>query len=216
MNSKTIVCALLAVSAPVTTVFAADGDWQIGVRTGIMLSSGKPANDMPYTGLSAKYRLRDSAYIGASIDRLSFDFERPWRVVGVEQDKSVNPKDIDAKARSTLFRVFYEREYGKPDQRWNRYWNAGIGLASVKADRITGPAAGGGTFNIDTDGGTEIVPSLGGGIRYNLTRQLSADAGLSLNYHLADWKVRDSVSGRTASVKSYASYGFQFGLSYRF
>lgn len=213
--SLVLLSAVIAVATYHPPATAADG-WQIDARAGILLANGKPANDIMSAGLSAKYRLRDNTYVGASIDQLSFDFERPWQVVGLQQDKAVNPKDIDAKARSTLLRVFYQRDYGKPDESWNKYWNAGIGIASVTVNSATGPVVGGSTFNIATDSGTEIVPSLGAGVRYNFTRQFAADFGLGLNYHLADWKVTDSVSGRTASVKSYATYGFQVGLSYRF
>lgn len=216
LNRLRVTLALLTMSMPATQALAADGDWQIGVRSGILLSGGKPANDITYIGLSGKKRLSDNAYLGASIDQLTFDFERPWQVLGIAQDKTTKPKDIDAKARSTLFRVFYERDYGKPDESWNPYWNAGLGIASVKVDNATGPVTGGGIFNITTDAGTEIVPTLGAGVRYNITRQFAADLGLGLNYHLADWKVRDSVSGRTASVKSYLTYGLQVGLLYRF
>ncbi len=177
-NRLAVISALLTTSVPVAGALVADGNWQVGARTGILLSGGKPANDITLTGVSAKYGLSDNTYVGASIDQLSFDFERPWQVVGVQQDKAVKPKDIDAKARSTLFRVFYERDYGKSDQSWNPYWNAGIGFASVNVDSVTGPVVGGSTFNIATDSGTEIVPSLGAGIRYNFTRQFAADLGL--------------------------------------
>ena len=218
MKSKRMVLAtaVLALSAPTTQALAADNDWQIGVRTGILLSGGKPANDITYSGLSAKYRWRENEHVGVSIDRLSFDYERPWQTLGLVQDKTVKPKDIDAKTDSTLFRLFYERDYGTPEQSWNPYWNAGIGFASVDVKTATGPVVGGGTFNITTDGGTEIVLSVGGGFRYNFTRQFAADLGAGYNYHRADWKVRDSVSGRTGTLSGYSTYGVQLGVTYRF
>lgn len=199
-----------------TDCTAADPAWELAGRGGISVSDGVPANDFLGFGLAAKYRLSDSNAIGLSIDSLEYDFERPWQVVGVEQDKTARPKDIDAKATTTLVSLFYERAYGRPMGRWNAYWTAGLGLASPDVKSATGPAVGGGTFDITTDAGTEFVPSLGGGVRLNVARNVSSELGLSAYQHLADWKVTDRNSGRSGAVDDYTRFGLHLGVSYRF
>lgn len=209
--SGAVIGGLLA-----TNCAAADPAWELGGRGGISISDGVPANDFLGFGLAAKYRLSDSNAIGLSIDSLEYDFERPWQVVGVEQDKTARPKDIDAKATTTLLSFFYERSYGRPADRWNAYWTAGLGLASPDVKGATGPAVGGGAFDISTDAGTEVVPSLGGGVRLNFARTFSGELGLSAYRHLADWKVTDRNSGRSGTVDDYTRFGLHLGVSYRF
>ena len=198
------------------TAAAEESRWEVGVRTGISSVGGKPANDIPGSALTGKYRLGEGSYLGLSIERLKFDFERPWKIVGVEQNRAVTAAAIDATVTSTVFSAFYERVYGGPTTRWNRYWNAGLGFASPDAGSVTGPAVGGGSFNIVTDAGNEVIPSVSGGVRYYFTRDLAVDLGLSASRHFADWKVTDRVSGRTGTIDDYTRIGIHLGLTYRF
>jgi hypothetical protein len=199
-----------------------DQRMEIGLRSGVLVGSGKPANDLPVNGLKALYRLDADNAVGLSIDRLRFDFERPQSLLGIAQDKTLAPKDIDAKARSTVFSVFYERRYSigeRPwygDNPWRWSWNVGLGIARPDVDSASGPAVGGGRFVVYTDAGGEIVPSVGLGLRYALTSYLDAEAGLSLSRHIAKWRVTDAVSGRSAEVRSYTTTGLSLGLGYRF
>lgn len=214
-NASTLSLAAVAALAGAPAV-AADPAWSAGGRAGIAISGGEPANDITHSGGWVKYRLGENRHLGISVDRLVYDFERPWRVLGLAQDTTLAPKDIDAKAKSTLLRVFYERGYGSAGDTWTWHWQAGLGFAKPKIGRATGPVAGGGTFDIRTDGGTEVVPSLGAGMRYRFTRQLSAELEFVASHHVSKWKLRDSVSGRTATLKGYSSVGVQTGLSISF
>lgn len=208
--------AVLGCALAITETPAAEPQWELGVRSGISVSDGIPANDYLGFGIVGKFRLHEGQHVGVALDSLEYDFERPWRVVGVEQDKTVKPKDIDAKATSTLVTLFYERSYGQATDRWNWYWTAGLGAASPDIDGATGPAVGGGTFDISTDAGTELVPGLGGGVRLNFARNFSAGLDLNASYHVADWTVTDRSSGRSGTVDDYTRFGLQLGVGYRF
>lgn len=213
--SLALACAMLAPALASAQLKPAP-HWEIGLRSGVLVGSGKPANDLMFNGIKALYRLDAESGVGLTIDRLSFDFERPQSVLGIAQDKSLVPKDIDAKAKSTLISVFYERRYATAGSPWSWNWNAGLGFASPSVGRASGPAAGGGSFDVGTDAGREYVPSAGLGARYSLDNGLHFEAGLSLNRHIANWKVTDAVSGRSARVKDYTTTGLSLGLGYRY
>jgi hypothetical protein len=67
-----------------------------------------------------------------------------------------------------------------------------------------------------TDPGTEVIPGVRGGYRWNFGAAWSADFSLSVNHHFADWKVEDRQSGNTGKVDNYTHYGAQLGFVYRF
>jgi hypothetical protein len=209
---------LMSIGLCATTGAAAQATerWEVGVRAGIVVANGEPANDITYGGLVLKYALSPDTLVGLSIDRQEFDFERPWALLGLQQDTVAAPEDIDSKATATLFRAFYERRYGAPAGRWRWYWNVGLGFAKPEVPTVSGPVAGGGTFVIRTEPGTEWVPSVGAGLLWQLSTRASVDLGATIDHHIADWKVTDTVSGRTAKVKSYTAGGLQIGLSVRF
>lgn len=201
----------LPVAAP-----ADDSPWSLGLRAGMSTADGEPSNDAYTVGVALRYRLAEGRYVGAALEQMEFDFERPWRVVGVEQDKAVESEDLDAAAGSTGVSVFYERHHAAQGARWIPYWSAALAVASPDADPVTGPAVGGGTFDMRTDPGTEFIPGLRGGYRWNFGSAWSADFSLSVNHHFADWKVEDRQSGSTGKVDNYTHYGAQLGLFYRF
>ncbi len=205
-----------ACAVPPIGALAGDSPWSLGLRAGISTAGGVPSNDAYTMGLALRYHLGEGRNVGVALERMQYDFERPWRIVGVEQDKSIEPDDIDAAATSTGLSVFYERAYGGPHQRWVPYWSAALAVASPDADPVTGPAVGGGTFDMRTDPGTEIVPGLRAGYQLNFGAALSADFSLTVNHHFADWKVEDRQSGNTGTVDNYTHYGLQLGLVYRF
>ncbi|MBL8343843.1 MAG: hypothetical protein JNN03_00220 [Rubrivivax sp.] len=210
------IVAALSVALAATTQAHAAEQWGIGTRAGIAISGGKPANDIEHTGLFGTYALSPGSRVGISADWLVYDFEGPWAVVGVQQDTAITPKIIDAKVKSTLVSAFYEQNYGARTERWNWNWRAGLGFAKPKAPNVSGPATGGGTFTMSTDAGTETVLSGGASVRYNVSPSVSFDLGGTLRHHRAKWKITDTVSGRTGTVKSYSSIGVEAGLGIRF
>lgn len=196
---------------------AEESRWTLSPRAGVSVAGGVPANDMINYGLAASFRLDDNEYVGATVEVLDFDFEKPWEVVGVQQDKAVAADDIDAVASTTVITLFYQRGYGSERAGWNGYWSAGLGLGLVDVKDVRGPAVGGsGQFDITTDPGSEWFPSVGAGVRYHFTPQLAAEFGATVNHHLADWKVADRESGNEGSVDNYTRYAFQLGLNWRF
>lgn len=218
MKSRCVYSVVAALSANLVAITHANAaePWEVGARTGISISGGKPANDITHTGIFATYGLSGVDRIGVSVDNLEYDFERPWALVGLQQDTAISSKTIDAKVKSTLVSAFYERRFGVSTETWNWNLRAGLGFAKPKAPSVSGPATGGGTFTIVTNAGTEVVLLGGAGVRYNFSRHVSVDLAGTLKHHRAKWNVLDTVSGRTATVKSYSSAGVEAGIVIRF
>lgn len=107
-----------------------DPRWEFGLRSGVLIGSGKAANDLLFNGIKAIYRLDAESGMRLTIDRLSSNFERPQSGLGIAQDNSLVPKDIDTTARATLISVFYERRYSTAGSPWIWNWNVGRGFAS--------------------------------------------------------------------------------------
>lgn len=191
-----------------------DPRFDLGVRGTVVTASGEPANDIMSYGVFGRYRLSEKWLIGAAVDHAEFDFERPWRVLGLEQDPSV--ETIDAPTTMTSFVGWIEREIGGRERKLKPFWSIGVGIAVPEVDDVTGPLAGGGTFLIETDAGTEIVASLTAGLRYALGKRFAAELAIRVDQHFIDWEVRDRVSGRTGSPDDYLGIGAHLGLTYRF
>ena len=66
---------------------------QIGGRFGIFVADGEPANDMMMYGVYGRYRLHPSWHWGFGVDFFSFDFERPYRILGLKSTME-NPEEI--------------------------------------------------------------------------------------------------------------------------
>lgn len=216
MNRNVFAAGVLILigSLIIPDVQAEDSRWSLSPRAGMSVAGGVPANDLTNYGLAGRFRLDTNEFVGASLEVLDFDFERPWKIAGVQQDKTVEPDDIDSVAGSTLISVFYQRGYGSEHRGWNGYWTGGFGLASVDVKDVQGPAAGGGQFDMTTDAGAEWFPFLGVGVRYHFTPGFSADFSTTANHHFADWKVTDRQSGNTGTVDNYTRYAFQLGVTW--
>lgn len=216
-HSRSVLALLTAGVLAPCVAQAEEPRWSLSPRAGMSVAGGVPANDLMNYGLMARYRLDQNQYVGGTVEVLDFDFEKPWEIVGVQQDKAIESDDIDSAASSTVFSVFYQRGYGSEQSGWDYYWTAGLGFVSVDVKDVQGPAVGGtGQFDMTTDAGSEWFPSLGGGVSYHFTPRLSFDFAATANHHFADWKVRDRESGNTGTVDNYTRYAFQLGLSWGF
>ena len=205
---------LWALPLALATPALAEESFDLGLRAGITLADGEPANDIPGFGLFGHWRLNERWQLGFALETAEYDFEQPARLVGIRQDPSANV--VDAKAEGTTVSAWLERLWGPPGARGHWFWGAGIGLASIDVPDARGPAAGGGLFDVETDAGTEVVASLLGGRRVELGERWALDLTLHLDQHFADWKVRDRVSGRRGAVDDYFTYGGSVGVAYRF
>ena len=110
--------------------------------------------------------------------------------------------------------AWLERVY-RTSERSEWFWQIGPGISFVDVDDVGGPVQGGGTFDIKTDAGTEILGSVGGGYRRHSGKWVT-EIGARYDYHIADWELMDTVSSTSGSVDDYSTWAFLIGLSYGF
>ena len=189
-------------------VQAADGFVDIGVQTGIELGNGEPANDMIGIGFYAHYKFGNKVIIGFAIDSMSYDFEHPVNSVNIRQ--TLTDKKVDADTTVTNYLAWFEQR----GDAW--FWRAGGGIGQVDVDDLKGNVEAGGNFNITTDAGTEYLFLGGVGHRYYFNRKWSLNSYLGVVHHIADWKIKDTTSGKMGSVSDYTDYNFQIGVDYSF
>jgi hypothetical protein len=183
----------------------------LGLRGNILGGTGVPANDTLGVGLFARYRLSERWLVGFGVDVASgFDVEEPEKLVGLVQDPSVAV--IDANADSYTFIGWIEREYDRDAGGWSWFWTLGAGWSSVSVDDVQGPLAGGGTYDLTFDVGTELLLSGSGGVRYRLGAGWQLELALRLDQRFADWQVTNRLSGATGTVDDYLIRGFTLGV----
>jgi hypothetical protein len=74
-----VMIIAIAIWVGVSIVWAEDfydQKFQIGVRGGVFLADGEPANDLPMYGIYGRYNWSKKWHLGLSLDYLSGDFER--------------------------------------------------------------------------------------------------------------------------------------------
>jgi hypothetical protein len=204
---------MLGVIAPVLA--EDDPRWDAGLRLNIIGGTGKPTNDVLGYGLFGRHRLDDRWTVGLGVDISDeFDIERTPELVGLVQDPDAPV--VDSKGSSEGLSAWIERRYGDDDRRLQWFWTAGVGVNSVDVEDQAGPLAGGGTFDIAIDAGTELVASASLGLRVRLAERFLFEPALRLDQHFADWDVTDRVSGATASIDDYLLKGVHLAFAYRF
>lgn len=198
----------------VSTAYSDEARYEIGLRANVLLGDGVPANDILGAGVIARYRLTNGWFIGAGIDTYAFDYERPWRIVGLAQDPNV--ATIDASADSTVLNGSIGRLYNETNHGFDWFWTLGIGFASVNVDDVVGPTDTGEAFDIMTDAGSEIHLMATLGSSYNFSDSWSASFAARVEHHFMDVLITDRVSGNTAKLDSQSPIGAFFSLNYRF
>ena len=188
--------------------------FDLGLRGSIMAADGEPANDLPGYGAFGRFRIGDRWAIGVSVDRTEYDFEQPARLLELRQDPTLDP--IDVVAEATVVGAWIQRNFGRPDGRFTTFLGAGVGFASVDVPDAVGPLEGGGTFDIATDAGTEVIASVLGGFNWRFAGPLFLELAAKVDQHFADWEVTDRVSGRTTRVDDYLAIGGYLALGLRF
>jgi opacity protein-like surface antigen len=207
----TVIIVTVGICGTVSATWAQDLNdqkFQIGVRGGVFLGDGKPANDFPMFGIYGRYNWSKEWHLGLSLDYLSGDFERPYKLLGIN-----SPTELDASMTNTIITLWGEREFSLKSQKLRPYIAGGIGIGLVDVDDV---GESGGQFNIETDAGTEFIPALAVGLRYLFGERWEAEIAGRYSYHLADWEVKDTISGISDSVDNYSTYGFYLGLGFRF
>ena len=218
---KHIIHILLVMGCILATVGSASGQeldnykYQFGVRGGMTLADGEPANDLITYGIYGRYNLNDLWNIGLSVDFLTGDFEEPNALLGISSIELKN----DAAMSNVVVTLWGEREFNFSSEKFQRlkpYAALGLGIGIPSVDDIKGSVNPVGSYNITTDPGTEFVPAFALGLRYILGKNWETELTALYSYHVADWEVKDTISGKISSLDSYSTYGFYLGLGYRF
>ncbi len=192
-------------------------EWDASARVLVLAGDAPPANDMPGAGVVVRRPWRDDWAIGFGLERYSFDFEEPYDVVGVGLDPDFGEEAIDAKVDSTVVSVWLERRYETAQPRgWSWFWTGGLGYAFLSADRITGPSATGGAFDIETQASDEVHVLASAGLRYSFASRWFVEAALHGQHHLADYDVTDRVSGATGEIDAQTVFGASGSFGLRF
>ena len=207
------VMLLITVWATCTTTAAQEQQLEVGFRPLVLASQGEPSNDMLGGGILASWHWRDDWFFGVALDSMSFDYERPQNILGIQQDPAV--ATIDGSNSFTRLSGWLERRYDRRGT-WEWFWNLGLGYASVDADVVSGPTALGGTFNIVTDAGDEFHLMGSTGLRRPLGENWTFAATFHLEHHLTDYKLRDTAFGATGKIGSHTPVGLSGAFSYRF
>jgi hypothetical protein len=200
------LAALVACLATSSLAMADEGEREIsvGMLVTVSAANGEPANDIPGFGLQLRYALNERWALGATLLRSEYDFETPAQIAGISQSTAVEP--IDALAESTALQGWAERSFRRGEQTtW--FVGAGIGASNVDVPDVAGPRDDGGSFDVRTQVGTEIILTGFAGVRRTLGERWYAEFRLHANQHIADWQVEDRVSGATGSIDDYASFG---------
>ena len=189
-----------------------DQKFQMGVRGGVFLADGEPANDLPMFGIYGRYNWSEEWHFGLSLGYLSGDFERPYKLLGI-----TSTDELDANMTNIIITVWGEREFildGEKSQKLRPFIAGGFGIGLVDVDDVSGTVAGGGQFDIKTDAGTEYIPALAVGLRYLFGKRWEAEIAGRYSYHIADWDVEDRISGKSDSLDNYSTFGFYLGLGF--
>ena len=204
------VAAALGLAAEKGLAQDAEPRFDVGVRGLITLSKGEPANDMTGARLVGRWRISDDWRIGIAFDSLTFDYETPNRALGI-----VSVSVVDGTNDLSRVALFVERRFDTR-RRWDPYWVAGFGTASVDAPNVTGARAGGGAFDIATVADDEIHFFTGGGLLRQLGTRWWLDASFTFEHHDTKYQLVDRISGARGSIGSHSPYGIALGASYRF
>jgi len=115
---------------------------------------------------------------------------------------------------NTVITMWGEREFTY--KRLRPYAALGLGIGIPSVDDIKGSVDPTGLYDITTDPGTEFVPAFALGLRYLFTENWETELSAVYSYHVADWEVKDKISGTIRTLDDYSTYGFYLGIGYRF
>jgi hypothetical protein len=202
------IAMLLAASTP---AFADERGLEAGVRLITLLGHGVPANDMPGFGVIGRWHWRPAWQLGVAVDQLTFDYERPYAVLGI-----ASTMEIDASNDLTRFSAWLERRYDAHDAGWSFFWLAGAGYATVGTETVTGFTPSGARWEIETEASDELHVLGSTGVRRHFGPRLSVELALHLEQHGSDYRVRDRVSGSSATIGSHGVWGASIAMSHRF
>jgi len=184
----------------------------VGARSMVIVGEGQPANDMIGYGAIGRWEFRDSWHLGLALDSVEFDYETPYRVLGIESVEEIDPSN-----EFMRISVLVERRYERPDSPWIWFWTAGAGFASIDVGaNAVGTTPDGQSFDIATTAEDETHFFVGGGLRRAFGQHWALEAAVTLQHHTTDYQLTDIVSGATGSIGSQTPYGLTLGIGYGF
>lgn len=205
---------LLVFLCSLSTGYGQESQWELGLRSNAISGDGLPASDMFGIGVISRFYLNDGWFAGAAIDTAEYDFEHTSAVWGESQDPSAQA--IDAAATSTIFSAFMGRQYGDMSKGFDWFWTAGLGVGFPDIEDVSGPAAGGGTFDIITKSGTEIHLITSLGTSYHFSSEWSATFTARVEQHFMDHRLTDRVTDSTTTIDSQTPIGVSISLNRQF
>lgn len=208
-----ICLPIVAASLPFSAL-AAEGPYEIEVRANVLLGDGVPANDILGFGVAGRYYLKDRWFVSGAIEAYDYDFEHPVNVVGLLQDPNV--KTIDASVSTTVISAGIGRTYDFSLEKFDWFWELGLGAGFPDVDNASGPLSTGGTFTLATDASTEFHLLGKLGASYHFTPNWTASFVARLEHHFMDFKVTEMGTGATGTVDSQTPMGAHLALSYSF
>ena len=213
MRRSRIVFITLVMAMGISSQAYGQSKFEVGLRANVLLGDGQPANDILGAGFIGKYYLSDGWFVAATLDTYDYDFERPYRTVGLTQDPDV--KTIDSNISSTTLGGAIGRHFGdKTGFDW--FWSAGVGVGFPDTTNISGPTDSGGTFDLLIDAKTEIQLMTTLGTTYYLSDRWSFTAAARAEHHFLDLTVVDQVSGATGKVESQTPLGAYLSVNVAF
>ena len=184
----------------------------VGVRGVVIVGDGQPANDMIGYGVVGRWEFRQSWHLGLAFDAVTFDYETPYRALGIESVEEIDPSNEFRRVS-----VLIERRYERPASPWIWFWTAGVGFASIDVGaNAVGTTPGGQSFEIATTADDETHFIVGGGLRRSIGEHLALEAALTLQHYTTGYQLMDVVSGVTSSIGSQTPYGLTLGITYGF
>ena len=193
---------------------ADESKYELGLRGNVLSGDGVSSSDILGTGVIGRYSLNNGWFIGAGFDAYEYDFEGPWRALGLYQDP--NAGVIDASADNSVLSGSFGRLYNQTDRGFDWFWSLGVGFASPGMDDIAGTTAAGGTFDLMFDVGDEIHLLASLGTSYNFSASWSASFTARVEHHFMDVLITDRISGNTARIDSESPIGASLSLNFRF
>lgn len=197
-----------------STGYGQESQWELGLRSNAISADGLPTNDMLGFGVISRFYLNNGWFAGAAIDTAEYDFEHTSAILGRSQDLSTNA--IDAAATNTIFSAFMGRQYGDMRKGFDWFWTAGLGVGFPDIEDVSGPVAGGGTFDISTKSGTEIHLITSLGTSYHFSSQWSATFTARVEQHFMDHRLTDRITDTTTTIDSQTPIGVSISLNRQF
>ena len=130
-KSRIIIAITITLLMIVTNAWTGkDYEFPLAPHITITTGNGKPAHDIPITGLQGRYRQNQDLDLTMALNYTDYHFERPSRLL-----KLNSANEIDAKVLGIIIDTDEERKFTLNDQ-LKPYVAAGIGVTFINAEAL--------------------------------------------------------------------------------